>query len=170
VLDLEFKKIDKEVYKALKEYQDTPTKDALGVSHQLTDWFDETGPNSKTGFTAKYRAICTSLEPGNPLFEAIKSSKAFPTGVTTDGNASQFVQGGTACQNLVSRKVAAYRDMGSLIGTKNIVSAYMNDKEDYMNSINDNYQNFLMQWTIYIGELSRIKSKWNIKTKIQNDG
>jgi hypothetical protein len=158
------------VYKVLKEYQDKPTKDALGVSHQLTDWFDETGPNSKTGFTPKYRAVCTSLEPGNPLFEAIKSSKAFPTGVTTDGNTSQFVQGGTACQNLVSRKVAAYRDMGGLIGTKNIVSAYMNDKEDYTNNINDNYQNFLMQWTIYIGELSRIKSKWNIKTKIQNDG
>ena len=93
VLDLEFKKIDKEVYKALKDYQDKPTKDVLGVSHQLTDWFDETGPNSKSGFTAKYRKICTNLETGNPLFEAIKSSKAFPLGVNTDGQTSQFVEG-----------------------------------------------------------------------------
>ncbi|MDQ1344163.1 MAG: hypothetical protein QG650_883 [Patescibacteria group bacterium] len=26
------------------------------------------------------------------------------------------------------------------------------------------YRNFLMKWTVYIGELSRIKDKWNEKT------
>lgn len=51
---------------------------------------------------------------------------------------------------------------------KNTSQTFIDDKEKFVDNLNDSYQNFMMQWTIYIGELSRIKSKWNIKTKTQN--
>jgi hypothetical protein len=64
--------------------------------------------------------------------------------------------------------MGAYRDMGYLIGLKNATESYQDDKATFVTELNTQYENFLMQWTVYIGELARIKSKWNIKTKTQN--
>jgi hypothetical protein len=65
--------------------------------------------------------------------------------------------------------MTAYRDMARLIGTQNTVQSYIADKDVFVDKLNQNYESFLMQWTIYVGELSRIKSKWNLKTKTQNN-
>ncbi len=58
--------------------------------------------------------------------------------------------------------------MAYLIGLKGATESYKDDKEKFVDSLNTEYQNFIMQWTIYVGELSRIKSKWTSKTKTQN--
>ena len=135
------------------------------TNNQLVEWFDMTGPKAQDSYPAKYLAVCQDLtNPDNPLAKTIRSLG----GATTDSAAGEFLYGGTACPRLVESKMAAYRDMGYLIGLKGATESYKDDKEKFIDSLNTEYQNFIMQWTIYIGELSRIKSKWNIKTKTQN--
>ena len=110
-------------------------------------------------------AICQDLQsPNNPVSKVVRSF----SGSTTDGATSDFLYGGQGCIALVNAKMSAYRDMGYLIGLKNATESYKDDKATFVTSINAQYENFLMQWTLYIGELARIKSKWNIKTKTQN--
>ncbi len=110
--------------------------------------------------------ICQDIQAdNNPIAAVVKAY----SGVTTEGNIGEFMYGSKSCQNLVDTKMSAYREIGYLIGVKNTAQTYIEDKEKFIDKLNDEYQNFLMQWTIYIGELSRIKSKWNIKTKIQNE-
>lgn len=131
------------------------------------DWFDSTGPNSEKSFTSKYQKICQDVQSdGNPIGAVVK---AYTGGVTTDGQTTEFLYDNNSCMSLVATKMAAYRDIGYLIGLKNINQTFIEDKEQFVDILNEEYQNFLMQWTIYVGELSRIKSKWNIKTKIQNE-
>ncbi len=166
VLDQEFKKLDKEVISQLRDYQGQRTRQPIDVNKKLVNWFDETWPNAKDGFPMKYTDICSNLSTEwNPLREVVLS---FSGGVSTDGNAGQFLFGASSCEALVKQKMSAYRTMGELIGTRNTVQSYTDDKDIFVDTLNENYQNFLMQWTIYIGELARIKSKWNIKTRTQN--
>ncbi len=88
--------------------------------------------------------------------------------MTTDGNTANFIVGQQACTQLVGKKMDAYRDTAELIQTQNIVDSFKDDKEVFTTELKDNYQKFLLQWTIYIGELSKIKNKWPSKTKTQN--
>jgi hypothetical protein len=167
VLDLEFRKIDQEIQKELLAFQWDKVKKSTDVSAKLVDWFDMTGPNFEKSYTAKYQKICQDIQSeGNPINAVLR---VYSGGVTTDGQTAEFLYDNNACMALVAKKVAAYRDIGYLIGLKNINQTFIEDKEKFIDVINEEYQNFLMQWTIYIGELSRIKSKWNIKTKIQNE-
>ena len=130
------------------------------------EWFDETGPNPEKSFTAKYRGICEDLQKeGNPLAEVVKS---YEGGVTTDGAAQEFLFGNASCNALVDQKMKAYRDIGYLVGVKNMSQTAVEDKAEFVGVINEQYEKFLLQWTTYIAELARIKSKWNIKTRIQN--
>lgn len=74
VLDLEFKKLDKEVKQAIKGFQGKKVRQSTDVNKQLVDWFDETGPNAKESFTSKYRKVCEDLETeGNPVREVVKA-------------------------------------------------------------------------------------------------
>lgn len=137
------------------------------MNKQLVEWFDETGPNAKNSFTAEYKAICQDLQTEkNPLREVVK---VYSGGVTTDGAASEFLFGSDSCNALVDRKMKAYRSIGYLVGVKNMSDTAIEDKQVFVDKLNESYENFLLQWTTYIGELSRINSKWNIKTKIQNE-
>lgn len=88
--------------------------------------------------------------------------------MTTDGGVPQFLFGSKSCNALVDQKSSAYRDIGYLVGVKNMSDTAVEDKEEFVDKLNENYEKFLFQWTTYIGELARIKSKWNIKTRIQN--
>lgn len=136
------------------------------MNDQLVKWFDETGPDAENGFATKYRKICQDLQTdGNPVAEIVKAY----SGTTTEGQIGEFLYGPNSCNALVSVKMAAYRQIAYLIGLKNTNQAFIEDKEKFTDKLNDEYQNFLMQWTIYVGELSRITSKWNIKTKIHNE-
>jgi hypothetical protein len=164
-VDIAFKKLDKEVEQALQEYQWKKSKDPVVVNTQLVDWFDATGPKAKDSFPAKYAAICQDLQsPDNPVTKVVNTF----SWSTTDGNTSEFLYDGDACLALVRAKMGVYRDMGYLIGLKNATQSYKDDKAIFVTSLNSEYEKFLLQWTIYIGELARIKSKWNIKTKTQN--
>lgn len=165
VLDLAFRKLDKELTEELKAFQGQKVKQSTDVNTKLVDWFDETGVNADKSYTARYKQICKDLgNENNPVGAVVK---AF-TGVTTDGTTGEFLYGENSCTQLVDQKKAAYRDIAYLIGIKNASDTIVEDKARFVDKLNDNYQNFLMQWTIYVGELSRIKSKWNIKTKTQN--
>jgi hypothetical protein len=164
-VDIAFKKLDKEVETALQGYQWEKSKDPVAVNTKLVDWFDATGPKAKDSFPAKYRAICQDLQsPGNPVAKVVNTF----SWSTTDSTTGEFLYGGQACLALVDAKMGAYRDMGYLIGLKNATESYQDDKATFVTELNTQYENFLMQWTVYIGELARIKSKWNIKTKTQN--
>ncbi len=136
------------------------------MNDQLVKWFDETGPDAEKSFSTKYRKICQDVQAeGNPIAEVVKAY----SGTTTEGQISEFLYGPSSCNALVSTKMAAFRQIGYLIGVKNTAQSFIEDKEKFADDLNDEYKNFLMQWTIYVGELSRIKSKWNIKTKIHNE-
>ncbi len=73
-LDMSFRKIDREVEDALREFQTKKSKDPVIINNQLVDWFDTTGPKAKDAFPAKYLAVCSDLKnPDNPLAKTIKS-------------------------------------------------------------------------------------------------
>ncbi len=134
------------------------------MSTKIKNWFDLTSP-SPTYFK-RYLKVCSDLETaGNPLRETIAS---FSGGVTTDGATPVFLQGGNQCQGLAQTKMNAYRDIALLIATSNVVTSYSNDTASFTTKLKDQYENFLTEWMIYIGELARIKDKWPSKTKIQN--
>ena len=167
VLDLEFRKIDKEIKAELQAFQKDKTKNALDVRKKLSDWFEQTSPDGGK-YPKKYEKICHDLaSDGNPLFETVKAFSGSAS-VTTDGATAMFTASDSACTSLIERKIDAYQDMGELIGTKNIMKTYTDDKDMYTDTLKGEYEKFMMEWTIYIGELARIKSKWTQKTKIQN--
>ena len=49
-----------------------------------------------------------------------------------------------------------------------MADSYQSDKKDFIDQLKDVYKNFLTKWMVYVGELSRIKSKFNEKTPIVN--
>ena len=140
-------------------------------SEKIKKLFDVTGPNGKNSYTARYNDVCENLEKeGNALRDTIAAFSGSSYSVTTDGATASFVPGQKACSALVSQKIDAYRDTAELIQTQNIVDSFTDDREIFTTELKENYQRFLLQWTIYTGELSKIKNKWPSKTKTQNQG
>lgn len=165
ILDLEFRKIDKEVKQALVEFQKDKSKNVIAMNEKIKNWFDLTSKNPV--FLKRYLKVCSDIStPGNPLSEAVQ---AFTGGVRTDGDTAKFVQGSNMCSAFVQSKVDAFRDISLLIATGNVVQSYSDDKEVFTGKLKEQYERFLNEWMIYIGELARIKDKWPSKTKIQNN-
>jgi len=68
VLDLAFRKLDKELTETLKGYQGQKTKQSTDVNDKLVAWFDETGPNAANSFPKRYKKICQDINsPDNPV-------------------------------------------------------------------------------------------------------
>lgn len=112
VLDLAFQKIDKDLKKALQDYQGTETRKSTDVNNQLVTWFDETAPGAENSFTTKYRDICHNLESDdNPVGAVVKSY----SGSDISGQTPEFLYGPNSCSALVDTKIAAYRQIGYLI-------------------------------------------------------
>ena len=84
--------------------------------------------------------------------------------VSTDGSTSFFAGNKEKCDSLVKTKLAGYKAAGRLFAQQNVADSFKSDKQDFIDQLKDVYRNFLMKWMVYIGELSRIKSKWNEKT------
>lgn len=155
ILDLEFQKIDREVEVDLKSIQSGSTKDIGAVDTYIKSLFDETSiPEGK--YPKKYRQICDQTIRN----EAIKHFGK----ISTDFDTKNFVAGQTACNILVDKKISAYRNTGWLLGESAVINSYRKDKHTYITKLKDLYEKFLNKWTIYIGQIGRIKSKWPSKT------
>ena len=70
-----------------------------------------------------------------------------------------------SCQELVDRKLMAYKDAAWLLGESALVNSFKKDKHDYMRKLKDEYEKFLNKWTMYIGQLGVIKDKWTLRTE-----
>lgn len=160
ILDLEFKKTDKEAEGKLKEMQARTGKDFVKMDTDVANWFDTTSPDSE--FNKKYSKTCADLsDPKNVMRQTVESLSG---GVSTDGSTSIFAGNQDSCDKLVSKKLAGYKDAARLFEAQNVADSFKSDKKDFVDQLKDIYRNFLMKWMVYIGELSRIKDKWNEKT------
>lgn len=63
-------------------------------------------------------------------------------------------------------KLSAYREIARLVALDTTVMSYAEDKNNFTRRLKKQYENFLMEWMIYIGQLAVIKDKWPSKTKI----
>ncbi len=155
ILDLEFQKIDKEVEADLKGMQSKSTKDIGIVDTFIKSLFDETGtPEGK--YPSRYKQICDQTVHD----EAIKHFGK----ITTDTDTKNYFAGQSACNILVDKKMSAYRNASWLLGESAVLNSYKKDKHTYITKLKDLYEKFLNKWTIYIGQIGRIKSKWPSKT------
>lgn len=160
ILDLEFKKTDKEAEGKLKEMQARTGKDFVKMDQDTANWFDTTSEDSE--FYKKYSKTCADLsDPKNPLRQTVES---FSGGVSTDGSTAFFAGNQASCDSLTERKLAGYRAASRIFTAQNVADSYKSDKKDFVDQLKDLYRNFLMKWMVYVGELSRIKDKWNEKT------
>lgn len=155
ILDLEFQKIDKEVETDLKGMQSKSTKDIGAVDTYIKSLFDETG-TPEGGYPNRYKRICDQTIHD----EAIKHFGK----IVTDADAKNYFAGQTACNLLVDKKMSAYRNAAWLLGESAVLNSYKKDKHTYITELKDLYEKFLNKWTIYIGQIGRIKSKWPSKT------
>lgn len=155
ILDLEFKKIDKEVERGLADLQSSPTKDIGKVGDTISKWFDAT--TGTYNYRKKYEAVCNKTV----IDEAVKHFGSVVTDNDTDG----FVTGNIRCQKLIDLKLRAYKDAAWLLARSAIVQSYALDKHDYLRKLKDQYEKFLTKCTVYLGQLTIIKDKWNVKTK-----
>lgn len=72
ILDLEFKKIDKEAEAKLKEMQARTGKDFVKMDTDISNWFDSTSADAE--FPTKYSATCEDLsDPTSVLGQAVES-------------------------------------------------------------------------------------------------
>lgn len=164
ILDLEFKKTDKEAEGRLKQMQAATGNNFVSMETDVTNWFDTTSADSE--FNQKYMKTCSDLsDPKSVLRQTVESM----SGVTTDGSTSFFAGNQEKCGSLVKTKLAGYKSAARLFAQQNVADSYKSDKKDFIDKLKDIYRNFLMKWMVYIGELSRIKSKWNEKTPNVNN-
>lgn len=163
ILDLEFRKADKEAEAKLKEMQARTGKDFVAMDTDIANWFDSTSEDAV--FHKKYSQTCLDLgDPSSVLGQAVASLGS----VSTDGSTPAFSGNRESCDSLVTRKLSAYKSAARIFAAQNVAESYKSDKKDFIDQLKDIYRNFLMKWMVYIGELSRIKSKWNEKTPIVN--
>ncbi len=166
VLDSEFRKIDRDAERRLKDMQSRMGKDFVDMDKDVSNWFDSTSKDSE--FSDRYEKVCGDLsDPKNVLRQTVDAF-AEEGGVTTDSQTVRFAANPAWCDALVKRKLAAYRHTARLFAEQNVYESYDRDKKDLVNRLKDEYRNFLMKWMIYIGETSRIKDKWNVKTPRHN--
>lgn len=101
ILDLEFKKTDKEAEGKLKEMQAATGKDFVKMDTDITNWFDSTSADSE--FHQKYSKTCADLsDPKSVLRQSIDSMES----VTTDGSTSFFIGNQEKCDSLTKTKLA----------------------------------------------------------------
>ncbi len=168
VLDLEFKKIDKDADSRLRSMQSQMGKDFVTMDHEIVNAFDTT--SEKSEFPNRYGAICSDLnDPKSVLRQTVDAFDASKLGsVTTDSATSSFAGNRKWCDALTANKLAAYKSASRLFAEQNVVESYVRDKNEFTGALKKEYGNFLMKWMVYIGEISRIKSKWPNKTPKHN--
>ena len=159
VLDLEFKKIDKDVEADIATLQSSSTKSIGEITQKITDWFDSTAKNSN--YRTRYEQVCNDISSDTSVIG--QTIKHFGS-LTTDNGTPDFIEGQSTCGDLVNKKIAAYRDTAWLVAEGSVVKSYQKDKHDYMTKLKDIYEKFLNKWTTLIGQLGRIKDKWPSKT------
>lgn len=163
MLDLEFRKIDKEAEGKLKDMQQRTGKEFVKMDEDIVNWFDVTSKDAT--FDGKYSKVCADLsDPKSVLGQSVASLGT----VSTDGKTSKFAGNRANCDALTGKKLAAYKSAARIFAQQNVVDSYKSDKHEFGGKLKKEYQNFLMKWTTYIGELSRIKDKWNEKTPNPN--
>lgn len=166
VLDLEFRKIDRDAAKRLKDMQSRMGKDFVQMDTDTSNWFDTTSKDSE--FSDRYGKICSDLSDSKSVLGQTVAAFADKGGVTTDSQTARFAGNPAWCDTLVKRKLAAYAETSRLFTEQNVLESYDRDKKDLVDRLKDEYRNFLMKWMIYIGEGARIKDKWPNKTPVHN--
>ncbi len=138
-------------------------KDFVAMDIDIANWFDSTSEDAV--FHKKYSQTCADLgDSSSVLGQAVASLGA----VSADGSTAIFSGNRESCDSLVTRKLSAYKSAARIFAAQNVADSYKSDKKDFIDQLKDVYRNFLMKWMVYIGELSRIKSKFNEKTPIVN--
>lgn len=168
VMSLEFKKLDDKVKKDLKSLHEGTNKDVGQLATDIGDLFD--AANDKSVYPAQYSKICneTVMSEVSAYFTEKGIVNKTSESVTTDNNSSSYVYWQKGCQDLVNKKLLAYKDAAWLLGESAIVTSFKNDKHDYMRKLKDQYEKFLNKWTTYLGQLGVIKDKWPSKSaKVQ---
>lgn len=163
ILDLEFREIDKQAEAKLREVQGRGGKNFAETDKDVSNWFDETSADRE--FYKKYSGICSDLSnPDSVLGQAVAAFGSVPA----DGGTASFAGNKRSCDALTSRKLRGFSDSAKLLGYNNIKDSNVSDKKDFVDKLKDFYKKFIWKWTIYIGELGRIKDKWNEKTPTVN--
>gem|GEM_PF-6413115 len=125
------------------------------VDTYVKSLFDETGtPEGK--YPSRYKQICDQVVHDETIKHFGK--------ISTDFDTKNFFAGQAACNILVDKKMSAYRNASWLLGQSAVLNSYKKDKHTYITKLKDLYEKFLNKWTIYIGQIGRIKSKWPSKT------
>jgi hypothetical protein len=163
ILDEEFRKIDKDAASRLRDMQSRSGKDFVAMDRDISDWFDAT--SEKSEFRDRYMKVCNDFaDPKSYLRQMVDSFGSMDKTVSTDSQEQYFAK----CQTLTKTKLAAYKNAARLFAEAAVVKSYKEDKSDFVGKLKKEYQNFLMKWMIYIGEMARIKDKWPNKTpKVQ---
>jgi hypothetical protein len=166
ILDLEFQKIDKDADGRLRQMQARTGKDFVEMDREVTNWFDTT--SEKSEFYERYSKVCSDLSDSKNVLR--QTVEAFGSGesVSTDSQTVQFSGNSAWCDSLVVGKLSAYKGAARIFVQNNVVKSYKEDKRDFVGRLKKEYENFLMKWMVYLGELSRIKDKWINKTPRHN--
>ncbi|HBB26955.1 TPA: hypothetical protein DCZ36_00470, partial [Candidatus Gracilibacteria bacterium] len=116
VMSGEFKKLDDEVKKDLKNIHEGTNKDIGALATNIGDLFDTSNGTAK--YPAKYAEICntTVMKETALYFEEKGASSKIKDGITTDNDANNFVFGQKGCSELVNKKLQAYKDSAWLLG------------------------------------------------------
>ena len=147
------RKVDTEAEKKIEllsssEYKGkTPAE----LSEIITGWFGLFGDSK--GFFSQYQQVCN----GNGIVKKAMSQVS----LTTENGISKVLSGNQACNELSYRKLSAYMDASWLIVEKNRVENFQSDKHSFMEKTNKAYENLLMKWIRYVGQLDRIRAKWS---------
>lgn len=161
-MSIEFQKLDDEIKTILKAIYAGNNKDIGQLAATIKNYFDDLYPK-------KYKDICNKTVQN----EAALYFQSKGESLVTDDDIQSFLYGQSnnsnkllSCQELVDRKLKAYKESAWLLGEAAVVNSFKNDKHTYMRKLKDQYEKFLNKWTVYIGQLSIIKDKWTSKTKV----
>lgn len=165
IMSKEFNVLDKQIKTDLKKIYDGGNKDIGQLATNIRDLFDSS--NNEAIYPLQYAKICnkTTVNEASLYFTEKEAS------LTTD-NIQKFLYGQKtgdiqylSCQELVNKKLIAYKESAWLLGESALVKSFLNDKHTYIRKLKDQYEKFLNKWTIYVGQLGVIKDKWPSKTK-----
>lgn len=161
-MSIEFQKLDDEIKTILKVIYTGNNKDIGQLAATIKNYFDDL-------YSKKYKDICNKTVQN----EATLYFQSKGGSLVTDNDIQSFLFGQSnnsnklfSCQELVDRKLKAYKESAWLLGEAAVVNSFKNDKHTYMRKLKDQYEKFLNKWTVYIGQLSIIKDKWTSKTKV----
>jgi hypothetical protein len=154
VIDVAFRKIDKEAESWIKTLRDSGGSRIGEIGAAINGKFGQGGE-----FEKRYKAFCQG--------QALKEGIAHFGEVSTEGDVGQYVASSevSRCEGLVNQKMEAFKYTAWIVAGKSVVQAYKEGKHTFINDTKNAYDRLANKFMLAIGQMATVRDKMPNKTK-----